>query len=178
VLKIKLPGEHNRQNATLAIEALKLLDLNGDLVAAIETFPGTNRRFEKLAENLYSDYGHHPIEIEATLQMAREISDNVVLVYQPHQNIRQHQIIDDYKDQFLKAEVIYWLPTYLSRENNNLEILKPEDLIKNITNKDSIVVSDFDDKLWENIERERAAGKLVICMGAGSIDGWVRGKIN
>lgn len=178
VLDIKLPGIHNRQNATLAIESLKQLGISGDMNKAIESFPGTNRRFEKLAENLYSDYGHHPVEIEATLQLAHELSEHVVLVYQPHQNIRQHRIINDYKDQFLGAEVIYWLPTYLSREDNDLEILKPEQIIKNISNKDAIVFSDFDDKLWDNIEKERANGKLVICMGAGSIDGWIRGRIN
>ena len=96
---ITIPGEHNRKNATLIIEALKHMNISANKSAiyqAINSFPGSGRRFEKLADNLYSDYGHHPIEIRATLQMARELSDQVVLVYQPHQNVRQHEIIDQY----------------------------------------------------------------------------------
>lgn len=54
-------------------------------------FPGTDRRFERIAQHLYSDYGHHQKEIAATLQLAREIAPHITLVYQPHQNVRQHE---------------------------------------------------------------------------------------
>ena len=133
---ITIPGEHNRKNATLIIEALKYMSTSAnksEIYQAINSFPGSGRRFEKLADNLYSDYGHHPIEIRATLQMARELSDQVVLAYQPHQNVRQHEIIDQYTaDIFHDANEIYWLPTYLTRENPNLPILTPQKLAKNI----------------------------------------------
>lgn len=144
----------------------------------LESFPGTDRRFEKLADNLYSDYGHHPVEIAATLQMARELSDHVVLVYQPHQNIRQHEMKDEYTTQFELADEIYWLPTYLSREDPNLPILQPKELIQNITNKDSIRVAEFNGELWDDIQKARDTGKLVLCMGAGTIDGWLRARLN
>ena len=170
-------GQHNRRNITLVQAGLKQLGFSENTDAILTSFPGTNRRFEKLADNLYSDYGHHPVEIAATLQMARELSDHVVLVYQPHQNIRQYMIRDLYSDQFEPAETVYWLPTYLSREDPNLRVLSPEELIKNITNKDIIEVADLNDELWGNIEKARADGKLVICMGAGTIDSWVRGKL-
>lgn len=176
---IKIAGHHNRKNATLVFNALKQLGQKNDkkILDAISSFPGTDRRFEKLGDNLYSDYGHHPVEIAATLQMANEISDHVVLVYQPHQNIRQHEIKDQYIDQFELAESIYWLPTYLSREDPNLEILEPKDLIQNITNKDTIKIADFDQNLWNDIQSARKNGKMVLCMGAGKIDGWVREKL-
>lgn len=173
ITDIKLPGRHNRENAQLVIETLSNIK-PGFNKNIIDTFPGTNRRFEKLAENLYSDYGHHPVEIKASLQMAKELSDSVVLVYQPHQNIRQHNIKDMYTNQFEDAEKIYWLPTYLSRENPNLQILEPRELTTKITNQQSIVYSDLNEELWKQIETDRAAGKLVICMGAGDIDDWVR----
>lgn len=174
---IKLAGLHNRYNASLVQEGLKVLGITEDSTKILSGFPGTDRRFEKLANNLYSDYGHHPAEIAATLQMAREISDHVVLVYQPHQNIRQHNIKDAYTDQFELAEEIYWLPTYLSREDPNLPILKPEDLIQSITNKDSVHTAEFNDELWSVIQAAKSEGKLVLCMGAGTIDGWVRKQL-
>jgi len=171
---LPIPGQHNRRNATLVQMALKSIGLAQPTDEIIVNFPGANRRFEKIAENLYSDYGHHPIEIAATLQLAREISDHVVLVYQPHQNIRQHEIRSQYINQFELAEKIYWLPTYLSREDPKLLTLKPEELIQNVTNKSQIIVADFDDSMWNNIQEERQKGNLVLCMGAGEIDNWLR----
>lgn len=176
-LDVKLPGAHNRANATLVLKALEKLGIGGDGFAALARFPGTDRRFEKLADNLYSDYGHHPVEIAATLQMARELSDHVVLVYQPHQNVRQHEIKDQYTNQFELAENAYWLPTYLSREDPNLAILTPEELIQNITNSEAVQPADFNDELWNVIQTARSDGKLVLCMGAGSIDEWVRSRL-
>lgn len=179
VVDLPLAGEHNRRNATLVLKALERLGVgsNSENIDAISSFPGTDRRFEKLAENLYSDYGHHPIEIAATLQMARELSDRVVLVYQPHQNVRQHEIRDQYTDCFNLAEKIYWLPTYLSRENDKLEILSPVELSKNVENYSSIIHSELNEDLWRDIEDAREQGMLVLCMGAGSIDGWIRQHI-
>lgn len=178
VQHIPLPGEHNRRNGTLVVKAIEYLGFNqADGISALERFPGTNRRFEKLAENLYSDYGHHPVEIAATLQLASELSDDVILVYQPHQNIRQHEIINDYTDCFARAEEIYWLPTYLSREDPSLPILKPEELTEKVTNKSAVRIAELDAELWQHIESARQAGKLVLCMGAGSIDTWVRRQL-
>lgn len=174
---LSLNGIHNRRNATLVQTAIKRLGFNDDTDGIISSFPGTDRRFEKLADNLYSDYGHHPVEIAATLQLAREVSGHVVLVYQPHQNVRQHEIRDDYTDQFESAEEIYWLPTYLSREDPDLPLLTPEELIQNITNKDNIHVADFDDELWQVIQKARSENKLVLGMGAGKIDSWLREKL-
>lgn len=101
VMNFAIAGQHNRRNATLVTKMFEQLPFgkHDAVVNALNNFPGTNRRFEKIAPNLYSDYGHHPIEIAATLQLARELSDNVVLVYQPHQNRRQHYIKDEYVDQ-------------------------------------------------------------------------------
>lgn len=178
VRDIKLAGAHNRRNGTLVLKAIEYLGLPaGRSQAALETFPGTDRRFERLADNLYSDYGHHPVEIAATLQLARELSDRVVLVYQPHQNVRQHEIKDQYTGQFELADEIYWLPTYLSREDPNLPILTPEELIKDITNKEKVHIAECNDDLWGVIQNARSEGKLVLGMGAGAIDSWLRQQI-
>ncbi|PKL31876.1 hypothetical protein CVV43_00270 [Candidatus Saccharibacteria bacterium HGW-Saccharibacteria-1] len=176
--QLTLAGIHNRRNATLVQTGLKQTGFNQSTDEIINQFPGTDRRFEKLANNLYSDYGHHPVEIAATLQLARELSDHVVLIYQPHQNIRQHEIKDQYTNQFKSAEAIYWLPTYLSREDPNLAILKPIELIQNITNKNDIIIADFNQDLWNIIQQSLNENKLVLCMGAGEIDGWIRNKLN
>lgn len=177
VNNLSITGQHNRRNITLVQEGLRKLGYGEDTNEILSRFPGTNRRMEKLANNLYSDYGHHPTEIAATLQLARELSDHVMLVYQPHQNVRQHKLCDLYTDQFELADKVFWLPTYLSREDPNLEILQPKDLIKGISNKNVIEIAQLDDTLWAEIKKALNEGMLVLCMGAGSIDGWIREKI-
>ena len=179
VVDLALTGEHNRRNATLILKGLEFLglgneDRNRDVLSR---FPGTDRRFEKLAEDLYTDYGHHPEEIAATLQLAREISKSVVLVYQPHQNWRQHFIRDQYTNQFEAASEVYWLPTYLTRENPDQEILSPEELTKNLTNPEAVHYAQLDETLWQSVQLARQNGSLVLFMGAGSIDAWLRGQL-
>ncbi|NCU29668.1 hypothetical protein EOM60_03585 [Candidatus Saccharibacteria bacterium] len=181
---MRLAGAHNRRNAWLACRAFSHLtqaappDLDQTrLTKIVNTFPGTNRRFEKLSDSLYSDYGHHPDEIRATLQMAKEISSHVVLVYQPHQNIRQHDVREQYTDDLFKnADEVYWLPTYLSREDPNLEILSPQSLTESL-DKNKLSFAEFNQELWDNIQKHLDDNHLVLCMGAGSIDGWVREQI-
>lgn len=175
---ITLAGDHTRHNAFLVEQALQLLpDIDSSAVDAINRFPGTNRRFERLAPNIYSDYGHHPVEIAATLQMARELSDTIVLVYQPHQNVRQHEIQQLYSDEIFKsANMVYWLPTYLSRENPELRILSPEELTSNLAGT-AVEVADMDDHLWSSIQNRINDGALILCMGAGSIDDWIRQRL-
>ena len=182
---ITLPGEHNRKNATLVVAGLTdvgIINKNNyaNAISAVNSFPGADRRFERLLPNLYTDYGHHPIEIKATLEMAKEIAQknnqDIVLVYQPHQNIRQHNIKKDYSDQFLNASKIYWLPTYLSREDPSLPILTPNELTENIINKENIIFAEPNDELWVKLQEDLNHGALVVGMGAGSIDKWMRQK--
>lgn len=174
---IQLPGAHNRANAWQAITAFNQLfpDWSLDeLIEKINIFPGTDRRFERLAPNLYSDYAHHPGEIRATLQMASELHDVVIAVYQPHQNLRQHQIADEYRDCFDRATHIYWLPTYLSREDPSLAVLTPEQLITHLDNPEVAEPAEMDRALVEKLRAHLQRGELVVCMGAGTLDEWTR----
>jgi UDP-N-acetylmuramate--alanine ligase len=90
-LRLKVPGIHNLRNAVAALGAVAVL--GGDLAkaaAALETFPGVGRRFERLGEHrgvaVVDDYAHHPSELEATLSAARQAfpGRRLVAVFQPH----------------------------------------------------------------------------------------------
>lgn len=184
---VPLVGEHNRRNGWLAATPIdrKVQPSDGssqawqNLLAKLKDFPGTNRRFEKLADNLYSDYGHHPTEIAATIQMAREVNQQVVVVYQPHQNIRQHELLGNkgYKDCFNGAKKVYWLTTYLSREYKDLDMITPDRLIASSQQSDIIEQAEMNRKLWQNITEAREAGSLVLCMSAGNLDAWLRAQL-
>lgn len=177
---VKLPGELMRQNGWLVLQAAQHI-LNKPveaLAGLLSSFPGTNRRFEKLAENIYTDYAHHPVEIAATIQMAGELNNNIVVVYQPHQNIRQHEILKEggYKNSFYNAKKVYWLPTYLSREYQDLAVLSATELVPS-TDTDTFETTEMNDALWDKIKSHQAAGDIVVAMSAGDLDGWLRKQV-
>ena len=177
---LDLSGTYLRKNAFLVERALLTLfpELHyHDVIAALNSFPGTVRRFEKLSENIYSDYAHHPTEIAATVQRASEISDAVVVVYQPHQNRRQHELLHEYGNCFEGVQKVYWLPTYLSREDETFDILTPEQLISQIPNNNIFEPSQMDDTLWKKITAHQAAGDMVLAMSAGDLDEWLRNHV-
>jgi UDP-N-acetylmuramate--alanine ligase len=174
---LSLLGEHTRKNAVLVFMAVqKILPsaTHAEIIDAINSYPGTERRMEKLASNLFTDYAHHPIEIVATLKAAKETGKAIVAVYQPHQNVRQHEVRELYTDTFELADKIYWLPTYLSREDPSLEILNPEDLTSKLTNKNDVSFANMDQNLAEAIKKHLSDGAAVILMSAGSLDAWAR----
>ncbi len=175
---VPLVGQHNRENGYLVKILLEdyFSRATHDIDEALTSFPGTSRRFEKLGDNLYSDYAHHPTEIRATLQLAREVNDKVVIVYQPHQNARQHDVQELYRDCFEGAEKVFWLPTYLSREPQDLAILSAEYLAEKVQHT-PVEVSDMNESLWHTLQELRSSNTLVLCMGAGSIDPWLRQQL-
>ncbi len=180
--QITLMGKQNRQNGTLSVEVMKDLTNQDDhlLLTALNKFPGSERRMEKLADNLYSDYAHLPAEIRVVIQMAGEISKNIIVVYQPHQNIRQHEIQNKYGDAFKLAKKVYWLPTYLSREDPKLKVLAPPELVSrtDLDTQTKTEIAEMNDELAAKIKQHMKAGDTVIVMGAGSIDEWARKSIN
>ncbi|MDO4872412.1 MAG: Mur ligase domain-containing protein [bacterium] len=189
--EISLAGEHNRKNATLVLEALDYLaetenlggeELHERAIEALNNFPGTDRRFEKINANIFSDYGHHPIEIRSTLELAREVAQKnnfsgVALIYQPHQNVRQVEIQAEYTPEiFENADEVLWLPTFLSRENPELQILTPAELSKQIFEKTEFfeIEGAASEKLRKRIEELEKQNRLILAMSAGSLDAWIR----
>ena len=179
---IELAGEARRQDAALAIKAVEMMnpDVDADeLIKVVNEFPGVGRRFEKIADGIYTDYAHHPEEIAATVKVAREEAEmtgrkGVVVIYQPHQNTRQHEVKEGYKDAFDGADKVLWLPTYLTRENHELPVLTPRDLINELSNKEIAEEVELNDELAREIQKFVDDGYLVILMTAGPADGWLR----
>ena len=187
-----LAGEVRKQDAALAAEAVMkiqfeeyarkgmIVDYNfAELTEILNDFPGVGRRFEKIADGVYTDYAHHPEEITATVEIAKEEAElkglkGVVVVYQPHQNIRQHEVKDDYKESFVGVDKLFWLPTYLVREDPNLAVITPEEFVAGLSNKEVAEAAEMNDdlakKLWGYVDE----GYLVILMTAGPADEWFR----
>lgn len=179
---ITLVGGLRRQDASIALEVIEKIipGINRQrVVDALNEFPGAGRRFEEIVHGVYTDYAHHPNEIASTIKMAVELKERdrfagLAVIYQPHQNTRQHEVKDEYKNAFVGADRIFWLPTYLTRENPDLAVLSPEDLTENTVTKSQTTVTELTDELGEEIHRLHNENWLILLMTAGPADGWLR----
>lgn len=177
--ELKLIGEVNRRNAWQVITAFQAVQSASreKAINFMEQFPGLSRRFEKLTDNLYTDYAHTIPKIKGCLQMAREVSDNVVVVYEPLTDRRQHYIQDEYTDLFNGVKKLYWVPSYLAREDPAVTALTPRELIQKMNNPEIAQIAELNNVLKESIELHRKQGDLVVCLsggGGGSLDEWLR----
>lgn len=186
----KVAGKVRRIDAALAGNAVLAMSQEldeyrdglvdtGAIIDVINQFPGVGRRFERIRDGLYSDYAHHPEEIAATMDVALEEchlqgKKGVVVIYQPHQNVRQHEVREEYRDAFVGASKIYWLPTYLVREDPELSVIAPEEFVKGLSNAGVAEAAEADDELAEKVREYLDDGYLVVLMTAGPADGWLR----
>ncbi len=184
--RLTLAGEARRADATLAMAAVSAMAPEVDeakIAEILNEFPGVGRRFERVADGAYTDYAHHPEEIAATIEMAKEEAalrglKGVVVAYQPHQNTRQHEVWPGYKDAFVGVDKLFWLPTYLTRENPALEVLTPEKLISGLKNAEIAEPAEASDDLAEKLKKYQASGYLVLLLTAGPADAWFRKIFN
>jgi UDP-N-acetylmuramate--alanine ligase len=180
---IQLKGCYNRLDAWLAIQAAKRLTDKpvSKLLKIMNDFPGLQRRMEQISTGLFSDYAHTPEKIRGAMSVATELgaesNQNVVIVYEPLTNRRQHYMLDDYKDCFYGATKVYWLPSYLAREDPNQPILPPEEIIDHLSDPSIAEPAEFGPDLKSTISRHLEAGDMVVCMAGGggnSLDDWIR----
>ena len=180
--QIKLAGRVNRLDAWLLVNGLgpQLGKTNQEMIEVLNKFPGVSRRFERLAPNLFTDSAHTPPKIRGALQLAHEVAgDNIVVVYEGLHNTRQHFIKDELKDLFNDVKELYVVPSYLAREDPNLELLTPEKILDllSISVKDKAHEAGLDEELKHSIKERLDKGDLVLCLsagGAGSLDEWLR----
>lgn len=180
---VTLLGQYNRLDAWLAVQAVHRATGKPvkELVEIVNRFPGLSRRMERIASNLYSDYAHTPEKIRGAMsvasEMAAEKGQKVVVVYEPLTDRRQHYIIDEYKDVFGGAHKLYWIPSYLAREDPDQRVIPPSELITHLADPSIAVAMERDAELKKTIQKHLAGGDMVVCMaggGGGSLDDWLR----
>lgn len=180
---ISLLGKYNRLDAWLAVLAAHKVTNKpfDELVEIVNDFPGLSRRMEPIAPDIYSDYAHTPEKIRGAmsvaLEMASETGQKVVVVYEPLTNRRQHFMLNEYRDCFDGATKVYWLPSYLAREDDKQRVIEPAELISHLSNPEIAEAGKRGDKLKQQILEHLGNGDMVIGMAGGggnSLDDWLR----
>ncbi len=174
--ELHVPGKHNVLNATAAVAIGVQLGIVPEKIAAgLATFRGVNRRFEvkggAAGATVVDDYGHHPTEIKATLQAARECGYGRVLVlFQPHRYTRTRDLMGDFAGAFGDADAVQVLDIYAASEQP-IEGVTGEALAEAIREKGGGRVM-YAGSMAEAVERLAAdarPGEMVLTLGAGSV---------
>ena len=170
-VNLKQPGIHNVQNATgAAAMALELGVSFSDVAGALERFPGAHRRLEFIGvfqgAAVYDDYGHHPTQVRATLQAARELRHRrLIVVFQPHRYSRLAALMRDFTRAFTRADKVLVLDVYSAGEDNPTGV-QATDLADQLPN--GTYVGDFQGAR-QALEGLVGPDDLVLLMGAGDI---------
>lgn len=193
-IELNLPGMHNVLNALAAIAvATELQASDAAIVKALSEFRGVGRRFQRYGEvalrdesgaergsfTLVDDYGHHPVEMAATLAAARGAfpGRRLVLAFQPHRFTRTRDCFEDFVKVLSTVDALLLAEVYAAGEAP-VVAADGRSLARAIR-----VAGKVEPVFVENIEEMPATvlaavqdGDVVITMGAGSI-GAVPGKL-
>jgi UDP-N-acetylmuramate--alanine ligase len=171
--RLHVPGRHNVLNATAAVAVGVQLGVAPEQIAAgLDSFRGVDRRFQIRGVaggvTVVDDYGHHPTEIKATLQAARECGYGRVLVlFQPHRFTRTRDLMADFGGAFGDADVVQVLDIYAASEEP-IEGVDAGALVKAIGRAGVAYAGSMAEGV-EALVREARKGDVVLTLGAGSV---------
>ncbi len=174
-INLNVVGSHNISNSLPAIALARSYQIPMSVAAdSLTRFTGTKRRFEKKGTisgvTIVDDYAHHPSEVKATLEAARNYPHSRIwCVFQPHTYSRTRSFLNDFADSLSLADKIVLTDIYAARENDPGDISSKDlEAALKKKGKDVIHIKNFDDiqnYLLENCTN----GDLLITMGAGDV---------
>ena len=174
-ISLSIPGEHNVLNALAAISlAVQMRIPATSIVEGLSAFHGTRRRFEKKGVlggvTIVDDYAHHPTEIRATLNAAKNYPHNrIVCVFQPHTYTRTKAFLEEFADALSLADIVVLADIYAARETDTLGISSGD--IQERLKKVGTTAYYFHsfDEIENFLLKKCMNGDLLITMGAGDI---------
>lgn len=174
-LELSVFGKHNRLNASSVLALSSVLNLDDTkTIQGLKEFTGTWRRFEYKGQTpegakVYDDYAHHPTEIKATLQGARELckSGKIFVIFEPHLFSRTKMLIDEFAESFVDCDEVVVLPIYAAREVYDATI-SSEILVDRIKNAE-VRYEDSYQSAVDAVTRKAKEGDLILIMGAGPV---------
>jgi UDP-N-acetylmuramate--alanine ligase len=179
---VRLTGRHNVLNTLAVIAIADELEVPIETThEALASFAGVQRRFTIVDEvdgiTLVDDYGHHPAEIEATLEAAyAAFGRRLVVAFQPHRYTRTRDLFDAFTRAFNRADVLVMTEVYAAGEAR-IEGASGERLADAIRKHGHHRVTFEADKskLPETLERIVQPGDMVIALGAGDVNQSLKG---
>lgn len=180
-LFLPMAGKHNTQNVLSAIAVARELGMDeAGVRKGLADFGGVKRRFTAVGEwngvTIIDDYGHHPVEISAVLQAARQVAKGRVhAVMQPHRYSRLKDLFEDFSTCFNDADTVRISDVYAAGEQPIEDVSGPS-LVESLRSHGHRNVSEITkETLAADIKPDLEPGDLVIFLGAGDITHWASG---
>lgn len=173
-LELNSPGKHNLSNALATIAICRELGLTFTQIKyALGEFLGVKRRFQFIGRiddiSVYDDYGHHPTEIKACLQAAKNgKKDRVIVIFQPHRYTRTKLLASEFADSFFDADEVILTDIYSAGEKTIPGVSSELILEKMPKSVDAKYIKEFPDVL-DYLRSNVKPGDLVITLGAGNV---------
>ena len=178
---LNLPGEHNVLNALAAVAIAMELEVDDAAVLrALENFKGVGRRFQRYGElpcaggqfTVIDDYGHHPVEMQATIAAARGAfpGRRLVLAFQPHRYTRTRDCFEDFVQVLSQADAVLLAEVYAAGEEP-IQAADGRALARGLRvagKVEPLFVADIAQMPSTIVDNARP-GDVVLTMGAGSI---------
>mgnify|MGYP000954959267 CR=1 FL=1 len=177
-IRLAMPGTHNVLNAVGAVAlALDLGVPFADIQRGLDGFGGVQRRFTVRGEEggvlVVDDYGHHPVEVAATLRAAAEAfpERRIRAVFQPHRYTRLRDCWQEFTTCFSEADDVYVVPVYAAGEEPVVGVDHEAiaRAIRDHGHRGVVAVSSLAAVQRELLERA-SAGDVVITLGAGNVN--------
>ena len=179
-LGLPMPGTHNVQNSLAAIAVAHELGFDESVLRrTLGNFKGVKRRFTKTGEargiSVIDDYGHHPVEIGAVLQAARQAyrGGKLIAVVQPHRYSRLKDLFEEFCSCFNDADAVIVADVYAAGEAP-IEGVDRDHLVAGLRSHGhrQVIALDGPQDLADAVLSIASAGDLVVCLGAGTITNW------
>ena len=174
---LSMPGLHNVYNALAAIAVGRELDIPlADIKRALETAEGVQRRLEIKGEvdgiTVVDDYGHHPTEIQVTLEAVKANwpQRRKVVVFQPHRYTRTQALLEEFTRSFNNSDVLMVLPIYAASEKP-IPGVSGEALADCIRahGHRSVTCLESLEACVAHLEKNLESGDLLLTLGAGDV---------
>jgi len=179
-IRLNVLGRHNIQNSLAAVTVAKILNINTNKIKqAFQKFKGVKRRFTLVCNfkgiKIIDDYAHHPEEIKATLELARDLKPKkIIVIFQPHRYSRFKNLYYDFKKVLKNCDRLYVADIYSAGEKKIKNISKEKFVFEmNKINKNFAKSLNNIKSLPKIILNEGNKGDIVIFIGAGDISKWV-----
>lgn len=176
-------GLHNIGNAAACIAIAKFVGIEDVAIKnALKNYQGVQRRFTKVGEYngciIIDDYGHHPTEISATLEAAKQIitdKNKIITIFQPHKYSRTLDLLDEFANSFKLSDIVI-IDDIHRVAGERTDLVNQDILIEKIkkTGHNNVLKLENKDDLAIIVNKYIAEGDLILCSGAGTITNMAR----
>ncbi len=175
-VRLPMPGMHNVLDALAAVAVADVFDVPFESTReSLNSFPGVQRRFTTRGKaagvTVIDDYGHHPAEIRAVLQAARQIAGRrIAILFQPHRYTRTKALFESFLTCFHDADLLYIMDIYPASEPP-IEGVSGRALSDGIRSRGHKTVRFLADKeaIPGEVARDLEPGDMLITLGAGDV---------